>query len=313
MRILVADDDHTSRLITRVSVQRLGHECATATDGTEAWKAFGSFRPDVIISDWMMPGQTGVQLCQRIRAQPDGGQVYLILVTSRGAHDHIIEGMNAGADDYLIKPLDPQALEASLIAATRVTALHRQLSEQRTQMEMLNEQLAALARIDPLTGLRNRRDLQEDFGLLEANVTRYSHGYSLAILDIDHFKSYNDTHGHQAGDDVLRAVGAQLTDEARAGDVVYRYGGEEFLCIFPDQGAVGGIQATQRMRARVEQLSIPHDEAGRGIITLSAGVASLDPDHLRPVREVLKEADDALYRAKKLGRNRVLSLTIGSA
>jgi two-component system chemotaxis response regulator CheY len=307
MRILVADDDPTSLLLARMALQGLGHECATVTDGSQAWNAFGTFHPDVIISDWMMPGQTGLELCQSIRAEPDGGRVYVILVTSKGAHNQIIEGMKAGADDYLLKPLDPDELEASLIAASRVTALHRQLFDQRTEMEGLNEQLAALARIDPLTGLRNRRVLQEDFEILEARAARYAHTYAIAILDIDNFKSYNDTHGHQAGDEVLRTVSAQLLCEARAGDVVYRYGGEEFLCIFPDQSVSGGIRATERMRASIQRLGIAHAATSPGVVTLSAGVASLDREHIQPVHEVLKAADDALYRAKQHGRNRVES------
>jgi two-component system chemotaxis response regulator CheY len=307
MRILVADDDPTSLLLARVAVQRLGHQCATVTDGTQAWNAFGSFHPDVIISDWMMPGQTGLELCQRVRAEPEGGHVYLILLTGQGAHQQIIEGMNAGADDYLVKPLDPDELEASLIAASRVTTLHRQLFDQRAQMEGLNAQLAALARIDPLTGLYNRRVLQEDFETLQARVARYAHSYAIAILDIDGFKSYNDRHGHLAGDDVLRTVSAQLAQETRAGDVLYRYGGEEFLCIFPDQSVLGGIRATQRMRASVHQLGIPHDLTRPGVVTLSAGVAGLDSERIRSIHQVVKQADDALYQAKRHGRNRVES------
>jgi diguanylate cyclase (GGDEF)-like protein len=305
MKILVADDDPTSRLIARLAVQRLGHECDTATDGTRAWAAFLAGQPDVVISDWMMPGQTGLQLCQNIRADPHGGYTYVILLTSQGAHDQILQGMNAGADDYLIKPLDPDELQARLIAATRVTSLHHQLADQRTQLQALNHELATLARRDPLTGLSNRRVLQEDLELLEARVARYGHRYCMTLLDIDHFKAYNDTHGHQAGDDVLQAVSAQLQHQARAGDALYRYGGEEFLCILPEQTLATGIHATQRMRASVQLLSIPHHTNSTGVITLSAGVATLDPDHPRPAHEVLKEADDALYQAKQHGRNRV--------
>jgi diguanylate cyclase (GGDEF)-like protein len=136
-------------------------------------------------------------------------------------------------------------------------------------------------------------------------VSRYGHTYGLALLDIDYFKSYNDNYGHQAGDEVLRTVAAELRDHARSGDAVYRYGGEEFLCIFPEQSLATATQAVQRMRLGVVQSAIEHADNPHGVLTVSAGVAQLDPGHSRSMSEVLKEADEALYRAKDLGRNRV--------
>jgi diguanylate cyclase (GGDEF)-like protein/PAS domain S-box-containing protein len=175
----------------------------------------------------------------------------------------------------------------------------------RAELESLNIELASLARHDPLTGLSNRRVLEEDLETLEAVVGRYGRRYCMALLDIDHFKAYNDAYGHQAGDEVLRAVGTQLKHQSRTGDSVYRYGGEEFLCIFPEQTVASGLLATQRMRAAVHSLNIAHRLTGAGVVTVSAGLATLDPDRPRSVRDVLKEADDALYLAKSLGRNRV--------
>ena len=309
MKILVADDDPTSRLIATMALQRLGHECETVIDGSQAWSRFQAGHPDVVISDWMMPGQTGVELCRNIRADPHGGSTYLILVTSQGAQGQILEGMKAGADDYLIKPLDPDELEVRLIAATRVASLHHQLAAQRTQLESLNQELATLARRDPLTGLSNRRVLKEDLELLEARVVRYGHRYCMVLLDIDHFKSYNDTHGHQAGDHVLHVVSDQLKQQVRAGDGLYRYGGEEFLCILPEQTLASGVHVSQRMRASVEALTIDHHINTSRVITVSAGVATLDPDRNRPAYDVLKEADDALYQAKERGGNRVECMT----
>ena len=135
MKILVADDDPTSRLIAQTVLQSLGHDCHTVSDGAQAWDAFRIHRPDVVISDWMMPGLTGLQLCRNIRAHAPGSYTYFIMVTGQGGLDEILEGMGAGADDYLIKPLDPDDLQARLIAAARVTSLHRQLAHQRTELE----------------------------------------------------------------------------------------------------------------------------------------------------------------------------------
>jgi two-component system chemotaxis response regulator CheY len=172
-------------------------------------------------------------------------------------------------------------------------------------MEGLNHELTAIALKDQLTGLSNRRALEEDLQLLEGRVIRYGHRYCIALIDVDNFKSYNDTYGHPAGDEVLKAVSGQLSGEARGGDAVYRYGGEEFLCIFPEQTLTAATIVAERMRSGLEGLAIPHDNGLLGVLTLSIGIAMLDPENTRSVGEVLKEADEALYRAKRLGRNRV--------
>lgn len=303
MRILIADDEATSRLITEMALQNLGHEHRSVTDGALAWEDFLCHRPDVVISDWLMPGLTGLQLCRKVRAHTPGSYTYFIMVTRRGAIDDVLEGMNVGADDFLTKPLDPDALRAHLIAATRVTSLHRQLAEQRSDLERLNREVSTLARQDPLTGLGNRRILQEDLEVMEARATRYGHSYTLALIDVDHFKSYNDKYGHQAGDHALQAVATQLKNHARRGDAVYRYGGDEFLCVLPEQSLLTGSVAVERMRAGVEQLAVPHSVNGPGVVTFSAGMAVLRRHGAKSVGEVLKEADEALYRAKQRGGN----------
>jgi diguanylate cyclase (GGDEF)-like protein len=305
MKILVADDDPTSRLIVQTAVRHLGHECHIVCDGDQAWDLYRSLQPDVVISDWMMPGLNGLELCKKIRAQGARKYTYFVMVTNQRALGEILEGMNAGADDYLTKPLDSDDLQARLVAAARVTSLHVQLAQQRTQLEVLNGELAAVARRDPLTGLGNRRALEEDLVLLEARVKRYGHRYCMALIDVDHFKSYNDTYGHQAGDEVLELVAGQLRHQARGGDALYRYGGEEFLCIFPEQSLARGMVAVERMRAGVAALAIQHSDAEFGTLTISAGVSVLDPNDIKSVAQVLKETDEALYAAKQLGRNRV--------
>jgi two-component system cell cycle response regulator len=305
VRILVADDDATSRRIAQAALADLGHECSIAVDGSEAWEALQRDHPDVVISDWMMPGLTGLELCQRIRSRDAGEYTYLILLTSQGSVAQALQGMSAGADDYLIKPLDRDDLEVRLIAAARVTYLHSQLARQRGELEDLNLELITVARQDSLTGLSNRRALDEEFEKLEARVTRYGHRYSIALMDIDHFKSFNDIYGHQAGDQALQDVAARLAAATRKGDSLYRYGGEEFLCVFPERARAGGSVAVERMRAGVEKLGICHEGNASGLLTISAGISTLDPGATRPVDVVLKEADEALYLAKQLGRNRV--------
>jgi two-component system chemotaxis response regulator CheY len=313
MRILLADDDHACRVLAEKTIRGLGHECETVSDGTRAWEAFRLRPPDVVISDLSMPGLTGLALCREIRNYELAGYTYFILCSGHDGHDRILEGMNAGADDYLLKPLNSNDLEAHLISAERVTGLHSLLGDQRTELERLNGELTAIGLRDPLTGLGNRRALEEDLARLEARVQRYGHRYCLALLDVDHFKAYNDTYGHQAGDRVLQIVAARLRDQARTGDALYRYGGEEFLCIFPEQSPGRATIAAERMRSSLEQQAVPHTGHGIGVLTLSAGVAMLDPDDTRTADEVLKEADEALYRAKRLGRNRVVYADRGRA
>jgi len=305
MRVLVADDDSTSRLVAQAAVRSRGHDCESVSDGVAAWDAFQSSPPDVVLTDLMMPGLTGLTLCRNIRAHPSGGSTYVILVTSQGALTQILQGMAAGADDYLIKPLDPDMLQARLIAAGRVAALHGQLARQRIELEAVNETLKDIARRDPLTGLRNRRALEEDLVLLEARVARNNDRYCMALLDVDHFKAYNDAYGHPAGDKILQAVGAQLNAQIRGGDALYRYGGEEFLCIFPEQTLASGTVAVERMRAGVHALGLPHAGNVPGVLTVSAGMAILDAAGHHSAEDVLMEADEALYRAKERGRNRV--------
>ncbi|MEY2458411.1 MAG: hypothetical protein QOG30_241 [Acidimicrobiaceae bacterium] len=305
MKILIADDDATSRRIIQMVPRSLGHECHTVSNGAEAWDAFQAMRPDVVISDLMMPGLSGVDLCRRIRAHVPDSYTYFIMVTGHGALDQILEGMNAGADDYLVKPLVPDDLKARLVAAARVTSLHDRLGVQRTLLEGANHELGLIARRDPLTGLGNRLALDEDLAILEARVARYGHRYCMALVDVDFFKSYNDSFGHPAGDQILQTVALELKYQARAGDTLYRYGGDEFLCIFPEQRLASGALAVQRMRIGLERLAIPHADNPFRVLTMSAGMAMLDHGSTTAVADVLKEADEALYRAKQLGRNRV--------
>ena len=228
------------------------------------------------------------------------------MVTSQGGLDEILEGMSAGADDYLVKPLDSDDLQARLIAAARVTSLHRQLAEQRTELEALNHELTAIARRDPLTGLGNRRALAG--GPRAARSAGHPlrapllHGAArrrpLQVVQRHATATRPATRS-------CRPSRAQLKEQARGGDALYRYGGEEFLCIFPEQ-SLGHRHDRGRAHAdSLKRLAIPHADNPLGVLTISAGLAMLDPDHTRSASEVLKEADDALYRAKQLGRNRV--------
>jgi two-component system cell cycle response regulator len=312
MKILIADDSPTPRLMLQRELEGLGHECIVACDGTEAWEVFQGSGVDVVISDWMMPGMDGDELCRRVRADTGAPYAYFILHTSLEDLKHVVQGMQAGADDYLTKPFQRDQLATRLIAADRITALHRQLASQQSELERLNDMLFQDSRHDRLTGLGNRRRMDEDLERFADLSRRYDYQLAVVLFDVDRFKQYNDTAGHAAGDEVLRCVAAALAEQCRGGDSAYRYGGEELLVAFPEQNLDNGTIAAERMRAAIEALGVPHPGlTPPGVVTVSGGVACLGPDET--VASLLSRADAALYRAKEEGRNRIVGASVGVA
>ena len=304
MKILVAEDDEVSRFMTVKALEKLGYPCTAASDGLVAWEAFGREGFDVVISDWMMPRVDGIELCRRIRASEQRRYTYFIILTALAEREFRLTGMRAGADDYLDKPLDREELSLRLIVAERVTRLHRKLEDQALELERLNRELFDTGRRDPLTGIANRRRMQEDLHDLE----RESSGLSVALFDIDHFKRYNDTYLHVAGDEVLRRVASVLSRHVGDDEGIYRYGGEEFLLVMrrPIERAARHVDA---MRAAVEACAIPHAASPDApIVTVSAGVSAVDPrEAAAAFINAIRAADEALLRAKREGRNRVVA------
>jgi len=309
LRVLIAEDDAVSRMILRRSVEKLGHECLVTGDGEEALELYRKTpEVDLIISDWMMPGMDGLELCRLIRDEERDGYTYFIFLTALGDRDHLLMGLEAGADDYLSKPLDRDELQVRMISAFRVTQLHRRLAVQNEELESLNRRLFEESREDPLTHLGNRLRLNEDLHVLQARTERYGHSYAVALCDVDRFKLYNDHYGHLAGDAVLQRVAEAIAKQRRSGDTAYRYGGEEFLVILPEQSLEAAIATADRLRKAVEELQIPHEgNEPQGIVTLSVGVAAISTGDSADADELLKQADAALYRAKEAGRNHVAS------
>ena len=310
MKLLIAEDDRTSRLVLQKTLEHLGHQCYPATDGAEAWRLFVEHSPDVVIADWNMPGIDGVDLCRRIReSQKDQGYTYFIFLTALTDKEHARQGMAAGADDYLKKPFDRADLELRLVAAERVTALHQKLAHQKDELEKMNRLFYLQARHDPLTQLGNRLRLREDMEKLRACSARYGHTYALALCDIDHFKKYNDFYGHPAGDEVLQMVAHTLSTNCRSEDGVYRVGGEEFLLVLPEQALENAAIAVDRMREALFHQAIPHNALNpAGVLTFSGGVAAQERgEPPRDLATLLRAADRALYLAKRSGRNRVVA------
>jgi two-component system chemotaxis response regulator CheY len=305
VRILIAEDDTVSRLILEAALAALGHEVVAAADGEQAWQLFQAQKVEAIISDREMPRLNGDDLCRRVRESDGGKYIYFIFLTSVSDKVGAAEAIRAGADDYLMKPLNRQELEARLMVASRITELYRELANQQVELERLNGRLFQQARIDGLTQVGNRLKMREDLNILAARVTEQGESFCAVMCDVDHFKLYNDEYGHLPGDEVLRKIAGTLLQGCRPNDEVYRYGGEEFLLFTPERSIEVACAVAERHRIRIEQLAIPNVRSPAGIVTISAGVASINPSGGPSIRQWLERADGALYRAKQLGRNRV--------
>ena len=298
--LLVEDDVITRRLIARL-LRRAGYAVEEATDGTEALERIREKFFPILITDWEMPQMDGPTLCRKVRELELEGYVYSLLLTARHGKEHIIEGLEAGADDYLTKPPHEAELVARLKTGARIVALEQSL-------RAANERNRKLSITDALTGAYNRRYFNEQLPAEIERCRRYQHPLSIVMGDIDFFKKINDGHGHSAGDEVLGQF-VQLTKRSirTTSDWIARYGGEEFVIVMPETGHAGALQATEKVRAAIA--AEPFATAAGGIpVTASFGVATLLPngegsDHA--IDQLIAAADTRLYASKHGGRNRV--------
>lgn len=306
--ILVVDDSAASRHAMELAIRALGHRCRAASDGLEASRLLAQHPADVVISDWEMPHMNGAELCRLIRqAEKNGHYTYFILLSAFHDRLHLLEGMAAGADDYQKKPVDLDELEARLVSAARVVGLHRRLAERETILRRDSSRYRTASRTDALTGAGNRAHLDEELAAAWSRAQRYRHRFSLAILDVDHFKELNDCLGHLAGDEALRQVVEATRKALRTSDSVFRYGGEEFVVLLPEQTLADAISAVERVRAQIAATKIAASKRGGRVLSVSGGVAELDFERDASVADWLARADAALYAAKANGRDRVES------
>ncbi len=289
MKILIAEDDLTSRLVLGATLKKLGHEVTAAGDGQQAWDALAGEHFPVLISDWMMPGMDGLELCRRIRGGSDPQYTYIILLTAMGGKASFLDGMDAGADDFVTKPFDEEQLVARLRVAERILALHAKL---RTQ-----------AMFDGLTGLLNRTAIVNCLTSEMDRARRDAKPLSAVLLDLDHFKRVNDSYGHGAGDDVLREAARRLKNAMRGYDTVGRYGGEEFLIVAPGCSAADVLALAERVRQSIGERNV---ETGAESLPISCslGAAVAWAEKKEEADALVARADAALYRAKEKGRNR---------
>ncbi|HSU32934.1 MAG TPA: diguanylate cyclase [Bryobacteraceae bacterium] len=302
MKVLIADDSAPSRTLLKAALLRWGYEVMTAEDGAQAWQILAADNPPPLaILDWVMPSLTGPEVCRRVRETRREPYTYLLLLTSKHTKDEIVEGMDAGADDYVVKPWDEHELKVRLRAGKRIIDL-------QSDLLLAREELRERANKDLLTMLPNRAAIDDVLEQEFARCRRDACTVGIILLDIDHFKKINDTYGHFAGDAVLRETAANLRSNIRTYDQVGRYGGEEFLIVLPHCDMEQATLQAERLRSMLQGRSTMI-EGVELRVTASFGVTISDGQTGTPDLFV-RVADEALYKAKAEGRNRVCTLTL---
>ena len=299
MRVLVADGDQESREALEAAVRKAGHECLAASDGDAAWELFLEQSPHVVVADLLLPGHDGLSLCRRIRGHDAAGRTYLLVLASSTTDEDVLSGLSAGADDYLVKPVDPASLHSRLMVAHRVTTLHAEIARYRSA-------LSDRTRTDPLTALSNRLRLSEDLASMHERTQRYGERFAIALCSVDGFADYRERFGEAAASRVVQVIGSALAGGVRKSDLVYRFGGAEFAIVLPHQAWAGALAAMDRLRQTVQDLNIEDGENPAGVLTLSAGVSVVGPTRAVSSERLIEEADQALSRARSRGANRVV-------
>ncbi|MGB9790593.1 MAG: diguanylate cyclase [Thermotoga caldifontis] len=289
-KVLVVDDDKLYRVILEDSLKKWGYNVITAEDGYEALQMLEQpDGPQLAVIDWVMPGLEGPEVCRRVRQQRKMGYIYIILLTGKDAKEDILKGFEAGADDYMVKPFDPEILRYKLKIGERIIRMENELFQ--------------LATTDHLTGLLNRRSFMDRLEAELNRCIRLRRPLGLLIADIDFFKKINDTYGHRVGDEVLKNFAVILKKNLRAYDFAGRYGGEEFIVCLVECDIEESFKVAERLRTAIQSRPMFQTEDEREIfVTVSFGVTALGQEP-KNIDQLIKEADEALYEAKRSGRN----------
>lgn len=294
-KIILVEDDHSVSRLLELTLRRAGYDVEVAGTITEARAVTSTVSWDLLLLDRNLPDGDGLDLCRELKSSLPGG--YVIMLTGESGEEEKIESFDRGVDDYVTKPFQLPELLARIRAGLRIVELQKDLID-------ANQQLQVLSTTDALTSVRNRRFLEAELERAFALSMRYQRALSIVMLDVDFFKKVNDTHGHQAGDDVLRCVGETLKRICRRVDVVARYGGEEFVVLLPEIALFDALTFAEKLRATIASTSI---RTGNAMLSVSAsfGVANFPHTRFSSAKGMLEAADRALYRAKASGRNRV--------
>src|SRR5579884_814522 len=294
MNILIAEDSKYQNRVLQAMLESWGHTVLSTTSGTAALDILtGKLPPQLAILDWEMPGKTGLEVCAELRARSNS-YIYVILLTAKDRPTDLVEGLTGGADDFMRKPANPMELWARICVGERMLAIQRQLIEAR-------DRLRFEATHDALTGVWNRRAILEFLDHEIARSFRHSTALSALLIDVDHFKSINDTYGHSTGDRVLLEIARTMNELMRSYDFLGRFGGEEFLAILPTADETGAAEVGERLRDHVRRIKLADEPQ----INISISIGACTHNGNESAGEMLEMVDSALYRAKAAGRNRV--------
>ncbi|MBI5674764.1 MAG: diguanylate cyclase [Nitrospirae bacterium] len=306
MKILVVEDDLVTRKLLEKTIRGWGHEVIAAENGLIAWEIFQKEEIKFIIADWMMPEMDGITLCKNIRSLNKAGYIYFILLTGKDKKEEIVEGLEAGADDYVAKPFNLSELKVRVSAGERILDLEKELHKKNNELSRINVKLEEISMTDSLMEIGNRRAFYEAIKKSHHRACRYLQHYGLIMCDIDNFKNYNDTYGHIEGDTLLKKVADTLKSAIRLSDDIFRWGGEEIVVIVHEQNKPQTKLVAEKLRQAIESLKFEHKGCARGYLTISCGVAAFNEnDKNNQWKDILDRADKALYIAKQSGRNRV--------
>ena len=309
LKVMVVEDSKVTMKALCNYLKRMGvDEPLTAVTGQDAITLFRKYRPDIVLLDAILPDIDGFDIAKKFRRMEKGDEwSAIIFLTSMDKDEDVAHGIDAGGDDYLLKPISEVVLKAKINAMRRLVEMQRALVGVTQELNTANKELERLSTTDGLTGIANRRFFDQ-LSLREwQRCERMKKPMSLIMVDVDHFKKYNDTYGHQGGDECLKAVAAQVARAApRASDLAARYGGEEFVLVLGETTMDGAKWVANHIRQHVAELNIPHTASNIGHVSVSCGVASLMPLEGMSFEILLKIADEALYKAKEQGRNTVV-------
>ena len=296
-KILIVDDSRLIAHVAKTMLTKRGHEVILAQDGKAGVEAAKSEQPDIILLDLIMPIMDGYEVCEHLKKDDSTKEIPIIMVTSKAEAADKVKGLEMGALDYVAKPFD----EGELIARVNI---HLRLRELYVTVQEQNRRLQEMANRDGLTGLYNHRYFHEQLSQDFLRAKRYHENLSCILFDIDFFKKFNDTYGHQTGDVVLKALATVIQRATRESDLAARYGGEEFAIVLYYTDGPAAYQAAERLRTMVESHEV-QDNGNVLRVTISVGVATFPHEKIHDSKELIEHADQALYKAKDNGRNRV--------
>ncbi|WP_112478055.1 GGDEF domain-containing protein [Vibrio variabilis] len=306
MKILLVDDAQLERMQLQIRLKQLGHEVEVAASGREALALYPTFDPELVLLDISMPEMDGFEVASEIRQRYEADWIPIIFLSSHDEPEMIAKAIDAGGDDYLVKPVNKIVLQSKLIAMQRIAHMRRELKQASSQLEEANRALQHQANEDGLTKLFNRRYMDQKLTELIQWHGRHQMPLSVILMDVDHFKAFNDNYGHTEGDQCLINI-AQFLDVMfiRSGEYVGRYGGEEFVILLSRSDITEAEENAARVKDGIVSLNIPHEYSQTADrVTLSLGVYSTIPTGTESINELYERADKLLYQAKRSGRNR---------